>query len=157
MKFNDAVSGAVLLVLSLAIVAYAQTFPPMPGQRVGPSLYPTLAACGLGISAIILIVRGVRARVSVPWAALEAWAFEPRRLARLALVLAAMPFYLLASEPLGFVVTSFVILFVLMAAGSVKPWKALPIAAIATLGVDYMFGSILRVPLPRGIFETWWW
>ena len=48
MRVNDAVTGAVLLVLSLAVVWHVRSFPTIPGQPYGAALYPLLVGCGLG-------------------------------------------------------------------------------------------------------------
>ena len=34
-KFNDAIFGAVLLVLRIAVLVHVQSFPRIPGQNVG--------------------------------------------------------------------------------------------------------------------------
>ena len=40
MKLNDAVWGALLALLGAAIVVHVQSFPRIPGQNVGPALFP---------------------------------------------------------------------------------------------------------------------
>ena len=66
MKFNDAVSGLFLALLAAAVIAYSATLPSMPGQFVGPGLFPTLIGAGMLVGAMLLIVRGLRA--GRPWA-----------------------------------------------------------------------------------------
>ena len=47
MKLGDAASGLLSAMLGVAVVLHARTFPPMPGQPVGPSLFPILIGAGL--------------------------------------------------------------------------------------------------------------
>ena len=44
MKLNDAVVGLVLLALAAAVWVAVRDFPNIPGQNVGPALFPTLIA-----------------------------------------------------------------------------------------------------------------
>ena len=60
MKINDAVFGALLLVLGLAVLLHVQVFPKIPGQNVGPALFPGSIAAALVVCALLLIVSGVR-------------------------------------------------------------------------------------------------
>ena len=38
MKLNDAVFGAVLLLLGVVVLVHVQSFPPIPGQKYGPAI-----------------------------------------------------------------------------------------------------------------------
>jgi len=62
MRFNDAIFGGVLLLLGLVLLVHVQSFPQMPGQKVGPALFPGLIAAGLIVCALMLIVNGVASR-----------------------------------------------------------------------------------------------
>ena len=46
MRFNDAVSGAALLALAIAILFNISTYPAIPGQSVGPAVFPGLLEIG---------------------------------------------------------------------------------------------------------------
>ena len=48
MKISDAVFGAVFVLLGVVVVVHVQGFPRIPGQQVGPALFPGLVAAGLG-------------------------------------------------------------------------------------------------------------
>jgi putative tricarboxylic transport membrane protein len=149
MKFNDAISGLFLAVLAVAVIAYSRTLPAMPGQFVGPGLFPTLIGAGMLIGALLLIARGLGA--GRPWVKGESWARDPRRLAHLLLIVALILAYILFSEFLGFVVIAAAMLAALFAIGGVRARVGLPVALVATLAVDYAFQRMLRVPLPRGL------
>ena len=47
MRINDAVFGVVLLALGVAVFWHVQSFPKIPGQNVGPALFPGIVAVGL--------------------------------------------------------------------------------------------------------------
>ena len=47
MKFNDAVWGALFALLGAAILWHVQGFPRIPGQNVGPGLFPGVLAVAM--------------------------------------------------------------------------------------------------------------
>ena len=75
MKLNDAVWGALLIFFSAAVLTHVQSFPSIPGQKVGPALFPGLLAVGLAVCAVVLIVKGLAARAQggdrARWAELD--------------------------------------------------------------------------------------
>ncbi|RZI77597.1 MAG: tripartite tricarboxylate transporter TctB family protein [Variovorax sp.] len=157
MKINDAVFGLLLLVLGGAVLAVVQGYPKIPGQQVGPALFPGLIATGLCVCGALLLVAGLRARATVPWLRFDEWIRSPRHVLAFAVVLASVVFYMLASERLGFLVTSVVILSALMWVLRVRPARAVLIAVIATLVIHTLFYKLLRVPLPWGVLTPWAW
>ena len=80
MKINDAVFGVVLLALGVVVLWHVQSFPKIPGQNVGPALFPGSIAAGLIVCALLLIVSGLRSRPRVAW--LEATAVDALAAAR---------------------------------------------------------------------------
>src|SRR5438105_3573043 len=89
MKINDAIWGALLLLLSVAILIHIQSFPNIPGQKIGPSLFPGFIAVGLAACALALIATGLAARrgdgKQAAWIDGEPWMRSPRHIAALAL------------------------------------------------------------------------
>ncbi len=153
MRFNDAVVGTAFLLIAGAMIAMTFTFPPFPGQKYGPSLFPRIIGGGIIVFSVLLMLREWRAG-GRPLLVLDGWIRSPRRLASFALMLAAMVFYLLASEPLGFMPTAFLIQLGLFLWFGVRPIMALVVAIVMTIAVQYFFGSLMRVPLPRGILDS---
>jgi putative tricarboxylic transport membrane protein len=88
MKLNDAVWGALLILFSAAILVHVQGFPTIPGQKVGPALFPGLLAAGLAVCAVILIGKGIAARAAgherANWAQLDGWTRSRRNVVALA-------------------------------------------------------------------------
>ena len=157
MKLNDAVWGALLLLFSAVVLVHVQSFPTIPGQKVGPALFPGLIAVGLGICGLILVAKGIAARASggerVRWFELERWTQSRRRLLAFALVVGVNVFYIAFVDRLGFIPTGVVYLALLFAVFDVRPKWIVPLALVVTLCIHYAFYKLLRVPLPWGLLQ----
>jgi putative tricarboxylic transport membrane protein len=160
-KLNDAVWGALFLLLGVAILVHVQGFPGMPGQKVGPALFPGAIAGALCVCALILIVRGVATRAEngdgAAWLTADAWVRSPRHLLAFALVIGANVFYIALVDRLGFIPTGIIYLAALFLVFGVRVANALVIAVVATLVIHYAFYKLLRVPLPWGPLTKWAW
>jgi putative tricarboxylic transport membrane protein len=157
-RINDAVAGVVLILFGLAIVWHAQSFPDMPGQNYGPALFPTVIGVGFILCGAVLTLGGLRRRAVEPWLHLEPWAASRARLLDAASVIGGLLFYILLSDQLGFLITAMALLtFWLVRFRGGHLLSSLPIAAGATLVVDYAFRSMLLVPLPIGPFAILPW
>jgi putative tricarboxylic transport membrane protein len=161
MKLNDAVWGALFLLLGVVILIHVQSFPAMPGQKVGPALFPGVLAAGLSVCALLLIVRGVAARVKegarAPWFVADAWFGSPRLVLAFTLVVGVNVFYILVVDRLGFIPTGIIYLAALFAVFGVRLRNNLVIAVVVTLVIHYAFYKLLRVPLPWGMLVKWAW
>ena len=163
MKFNDAVWGGLLVLLAGTILVHVQGFPPIPGQKVGPGLFPGTIAVGLGVCGLLLIANGARARVARKegtqwqWLWLPPWLKSGRHLAAFLVLVAINVFYLLAATKLGFIITGFIYLLAFMWVLRVRLPRAIVIALVMTLVIHYMFYKLLRVPLPWGVLTPWAW
>ncbi len=157
MRINDAILGAVLLAFSLVVGLYARTFPAIPGQEYGASVFPTWISIALGLCSIVLIAGGMRQWAETGAVALEPWARSGHHLRTLAITIALVVFYILASTPLGFIPTAFIALAILFAVLGVKPLLVPVLAAGVTMVMHYGFYSLLRVPLPWGVLTPWAW
>ncbi|MEJ8838225.1 tripartite tricarboxylate transporter TctB family protein [Ramlibacter sp. AN1133] len=153
MKLNDAVFGVLLMLLGAAVLVGVQGYPKIPGQPVGPALFPGLIAAGLCIGGVLLIARGWRERAAHRWLAWDDWVRSPRHVLSLAVLLASVVFYILAAEKLGFLLTAPVILASLFLVLRVPPLRAVTIALVATLLIHFAFYKLLRVPLPWGVLK----
>lgn len=158
MKFHDLVLGAILLLLSVFLFVYARTLPPMPGQRYGADVFPILVASGLGLFSVLLMVRGWRARAPTDrWIVVTQWARDPYTRGNFILASFAIVVYVALDDYIGFVPLGIAILMTLFIRQSV-PWKrSAAIAVAATVAIQYLFGSLLRVPLPRGLLTDYMW
>ena len=157
MKFNDAVFGLLLLALGTVVLITVQSFPKIPGQQVGPALFPGLIAVGLGIGGLILLVRGWRERATVPWFVLEDWVRSGRHLLAFAVLIGSIVFYMVFSERLGFLLCSSIILTALFYALRVSLGRSALVAVVISLVIHFAFYKLLRVPLPWGVLKNYAW
>jgi putative tricarboxylic transport membrane protein len=150
MRLHDTLLGALLVVLAAALFAYTFTFPDMPGQRYGPALFPRLIALGIIACGLVIALRG--RRLGGPWLALS----EPLQRLQGWMSFLAMPlaivFYLLVAERLGFLPTAAIVVAALCAWLGARLWVAVLTGVLTALVVQWFFGSLMRVPLPRGWF-----
>jgi putative tricarboxylic transport membrane protein len=155
MKINDAVFGALLVILGGAVLWHVQSFPKIPGQQVGPALFPGLISAGLVVAGALLCVSGVRARrTGEAWFTVADWMGSRGHFTAFAAVLLGGIAYVWLAEPIGFLLVAPVLLFVWMLVLGVKPPRAALIAAIGTLAIWYVFYKLLRVPLPWGLLKN---
>jgi len=157
MKINDAVFGLLLMVLGAVVLGVVQGYPRIPGQQVGPALFPGLIAAGLCVGGALLLLRGWRERKAVPWFTGGDWMRSPRHLVAFAVLIGSIVFYMLVSQALGFVITSTLILSLLFYVLKVGPLKSLTVALLASLVIHLMFYKLLRVPLPWGLLQPYAW
>jgi putative tricarboxylic transport membrane protein len=153
MKLNDAVFGLLLLILGAAVLVAVQDYPKIPGQPVGPALFPGLIAAGLCIAGVLLVAKGLRQRAVQAWVQWDDWVRSPRHVLAFAVLIGSILFYILAADQLGFLPTASLILIALFLVLRVPLQKAVPIAIVATLLVHFAFYKLLRVPLPWGVLQ----
>ena len=153
MKINDAVFGALLLVLGLAVLLHVQSFPKIPGQNVGPALFPGSVAGALVICALLLIVSGVRSRPQNAWFEGPPWMRSPRHAGAFVAVVGSTIAYIVLANAVGFLIIAPLALFAMFIAFGVRRRTAVIVAFVGTLVIWYAFYKLLRVPLPWGVLE----
>lgn len=157
MKVNDAVIGVALAALGGAVLVSMRGFPKIPGQSVGPALFPGLIAAGLCVAGLLLVVRGVRERASAPWVVWDEWVRSPRHVLAFAVLLGSIVFYIAAAGWLGFLPTAVIILTAMFSVLRVPLARALLVAVVAALVIHFAFYKLLRVPLPWGLLTPYAW
>lgn len=159
MKVSDAISGAVFIALAGAIFWFTKDFRQMPGQDYGAGFFPRLIAVFMAGLGLILVVQGLRARISVPWVEFGDWLRSPRHIGNAVVVIAVLIFYIQVSDRLGFLITGFVALCVLLLwlRGPAHWLSSLVISGLCVVGLQAFFGHVLRVPLPWGVLQGWEW
>jgi len=161
MRLPDQVTGLFLVGLGVAAAYGGWLLPPVPGQPVGPNVFPLvigsgLALCGLAITfgightfeeeEEIIPLEGGQARP--PTGKL----YSLRALLPPALLL----FYVAVADKLGFIITAALIVYITSSALGAR-WKlALPLAALAPIAIHLIFSKLLRVPLPAGLLPMPW-
>ena len=155
MRVNDAVVGACLIALAIAILVHIQGYPLIPGQKYGPALFPGVIAAGLIACGLLLVRRGVRA--GQPLVALAGWMRNPSLVTNFLAICAVLVFYIAFAGTLGFIPTAAACLVALFLKLRVRPLPAIVVAILATLVIHTLFYKLLRVPLPWGVLEPVLW
>jgi putative tricarboxylic transport membrane protein len=155
MKFNDAVVGACLITLAIAILVHIQAYPLIPGQQYGPALFPGVLSVGLIACGLLLVRRGVRA--GLPLVAVADWVRNPSLVTNFLAICAVLGFYIAAAGTLGFIPTAVICLLALFLKLRVRVVPAVVVAIVATLMIHTLFYKLLRVPLPWGVLEPVLW
>ncbi len=151
MKINDAIFGAVFLLLGLAVVVHVQAFPKIPGQQVGPALFPGTVASLLAICGVLLIVSGIRKRKEEPWYETAEWMRSGRHAIAFLAIVAGIVAYVLLAERVGFLIVAPVLLWFWFTVLGVRRLTAVVVAIVVALVIWYAFYKLLRVPLPWGV------
>lgn len=151
MQLSDRLAGVLILAFGLSIAGYAlATFPSIPGQQVGPWLFPAVIGCGFALFGAILTLTGLRIERG-PLYAMDEWVRHPRLRRNFAVVVGALVFYAVVVDRLGFFITAILFLAALFLAFGVARRRILPLAILVTLAIHYGFYTLLRVPLPWGV------
>ena len=148
MRFNDALIGIGMIIFGLVVVIHVQSFPRM-GDMPGPSLFPTVLGVLLMIAGAVQIPGGIKSRAPLVTILPELTA---RGIFNIAAIILGVFFYIYASEALGFLVTSFCIMFTMMLILKAKPLPSALVSAITVLCAYLIFNKMLMVPLPLGLF-----
>lgn len=172
MKVSDRLTGAMLVGLGVASYWGGSRLPQIPGQQIGPNVFPmvigaALVACG------VLIILGIgrtfeeeeKIVTSATGDVADGDTLEKAQ-GRLATFLrggwkvlvppAALFFYYFASEKLGFWITASLMVFTLAWSQGAKLKWALGLAVVAPALVHLVFYKLLRVPLPPGLLKLPW-
>ena len=151
MKINDAIFGALLLVLGLTVLVHVQSFPKIPGQNVGPGLFPGLVASVLIACSVSLIVTSLRSRPQVAWVEFLQWVRSPRHAGAFLAIVASAIAYIALADTVGFLIIAPLMLFAMFIAFGVRATTSAVVAIAGTLLIWYAFYKLLRVPLPWGV------
>ena len=139
----DRFGGLVLAALALFTLWENRKWPLGSLKNPGPGYVPMLLALLLLGFAILIIVFGGRSgRLSD-----AGW----REWRHAVAILAVCAFMALALERLGYRITIFAALAVLLGAIERQSWLKTAVFSAAFAGLSfYLFATVLRVPLPRG-------
>ncbi|MFW7342115.1 tripartite tricarboxylate transporter TctB family protein [Pollutimonas sp. H1-120] len=157
MKISNLLAGLLIGLAGIAIIWYAQTLPLMPGQDVGPGMFPTLIGAGLVICAVLLARRDLRAPARSPWLSFPPEFRHARTLAGFLLVPTSLILYVWFSESLGFIPAAFLLQLALYLVFRVRLRTAIPVAIAGALVIHFLFYKLLEVPLPWGILDSIAW
>lgn len=172
MKVSDKITGAMLVGLGLAAYSGGSRLPPVPGQQVGPDVFPMVIGASLMVCGVLIILGVGRTFeeeeelvTSAEGDVAKAGVVEPERGFvdgflhggwKVLVPPAALFFYYFASERLGFWITAALMVFGLAWSQGAKLKWALALAIVAPALVHLVFYKLLRVPLPPGLLKFPW-
>jgi putative tricarboxylic transport membrane protein len=154
-KLNDAVWGALVLLLGITILVAIRNFPTIPGQQYGPALFPGVVGVAFIVCGAALVYKHLAApsQARAPWVAWDDWVHSPRHVVAFAVVVAVNVLYIAVVDRVGFVLTAIAYLGALFAVFRVRARWVVPLAVAVTLIIHYAFYKLLRVPLPWGLLQ----
>ena len=162
MRLPDRVTGLFLVGLGAAAAYGGWQLPPVPGQPVGPNVFPLVIGTGLALCGLA-IAFGIghsfeEEEELIPVEGGQPTPPPPGKLYGLRALLppALLLFYVVAADRLGFIITAALIVFATSTALGAR-WKlSLPLAVLAPIGIHLIFSKLLRVPLPAGLLPMPW-
>jgi hypothetical protein len=158
-KLNqDHIIGTVCIILAVVILVTTRSFPKATtgaSDLSGPSFYPNLLAYVFLICGIYEIIGGFRKRegrnqlvLTHFWGSIT----KPGPL-NILLTIALILFFIFFMETLGFIVCSYVMLFVLMGRFGVPLFKNIVYSAIFVVLLNVIFAKIFTIYLPSGVLD----
>ncbi|KQW18511.1 tripartite tricarboxylate transporter TctB [Afipia sp. Root123D2] len=164
MRLSDKVTGLFIAGLGCAAAYGGSLLPPVPGQEVGPNVFPMviglgLAACGTMIA--LGIGHKFEEDAEAELLAIEGPPPEPETKSpfaglRVLIPPALLVFYVLAVDRLGFLLTAAIMAFTIAKTLGARLQLAIPVALLAPIGGYLIFAKLLRVPLPDGFLPMPW-
>ncbi len=165
MRLSNKITGTFLVVLGAAAAYGGSRLPPVPGQQVGPNVFPMVVGIGLVLCGA-MIAFGVGQRFEeeaeaelaahtnheVVAAAHTSALWQTRVLIPPALLL----FYVFSVERIGFILTAAIMVLILAMALGARLKLAIPLALLAPIAVHLIFAKLLRVPLAPGLLPMPW-
>ena len=154
MQTSDRIAGGALALLGAAAAWGGSRLPNVPGQDVGPAVFPMLIGGGLVLCGV-LIALGIGQGFEAPE---PADAPPPPSFPWLRVLVppGLLVFYVLAVERLGFLLTAALMVFATALALGARPRLAVILALAAPPLVHLAFGKLLSVPLPAGLIAAPW-
>jgi putative tricarboxylic transport membrane protein len=165
MQLSDRITGGVIAALGACAAYSGSLLPPVPGQDVGPNVFPVVVGLGLVLCGALVVLGigqsfeeeaqadfiehgGQAPTVSTeehPWFGLRAL-IPP----------AVLFFYAFSVDTLGFVPTAAAVIFIAATALGARLKLAIPLALLGPVVVHLIFYKLLRVPLPDGLLSMPW-
>jgi putative tricarboxylic transport membrane protein len=163
MRLPDRATGLFLVGLGSLAAYGGWLLPPVPGQPVGPNVFPLVIGIGLAICGL-MIAFGIghsfeEEEELVPLESGQEAAVAKRGKVyglRALLPPALLIFYVVAVERLGFILTAGLIVLITSTALGARLKLAIPLAILAPIGIHLIFYKLLRVPLPVGLIPMPW-
>jgi len=165
-RFSDIYSSILFLILSVFIYIFSLKIKVSTVSSVGPDILPKTVAIGIGLLAIIQLIKSVtkyrreqvlnespeKEMTLEANTSTESPVSYKTLLATIALVIG----YIIFMEKLGFLITNFIYLVLQIYLLSDKNKKKVPlyilISAVVSFSIYYLFRNVFYLLLPSGVF-----
>jgi len=162
MRLSDRYTGLFLVGLGSLSAYGGWLLPPVPGQPVGPNVFPLVIGTGLAICGL-MIAFGIghsfeEEEELIPLEPGQQIVVRSRFVEGIRALLppALLLFYVLAVDRLGFIITAGLIVLATSTALGARLKLAIPLMLLAPVGIHLIFAKMLRVPLPAGLLPMPW-
>ena len=152
MDKKDRISSIFWLIISILILKESWVLPFGTLSRPKPGFFPLIIGIVLGLLSLILFVKSWLGKKESG----EDFRFFPERggWMKIGLTLGTMFVFYLIFESLGFLLTSFFLILVLIRFVEPHKWSySLEIAVLISFGCFFLFKVLLKSDLPMGILE----
>lgn len=149
----DKLIGLVFVLLGAGSLVLIQLTVEKPdlGLTLSPRFFPNLAAIGLLVFGLVLGIQSSRKerRFLTP-GAIGMDRIQRRRVLLLIIITIS---YVLLLQPLGFIISTLLVLMLSMLTLGERNWKIISIASVLyTVACYFFFTKAFRIPFPSGIF-----
>jgi putative tricarboxylic transport membrane protein len=150
MEQRDRISSLVFLVFSFLVCVGSYRLPVGIGiwHEPGPGFFPFWAGMIMGVLSFLAYLKALRTKGADigPWYSRERWK-------KVLLILVILVAYAFVLEKLGFVVSTFLLLFVLFKVVEDQRWWLAVGGSLAVAIVSYgIFDRWLKLQLPKGFW-----
>lgn len=149
MKINDRIIGGIAILGGVSIIATTFGFREIPGQMFGSAFFPRILGSALIIIGATQAITGANGK---PLTVSEI--LKGRSGFQVLAALIAVVLWVLISPLLGFILTTSSLIAGLAILANGRFWPSVLIGIVMSFILFFVFGKLLRVPLPYGIIES---
>ena len=153
MKVHDVVVGGVVLGLGTYVAATGHSLTPPRHLAYGPGFFPMLIGIGMMAVGALICVRAAWALRGAALTTAPEWMRSGRAALKFWIIPAAIVFYIVAVDPLGFLATATILLATIFVVNGVSVRRGVPLALALSVVINLVFASLLHVPLSWGVLE----
>jgi putative tricarboxylic transport membrane protein len=167
MRLSDRATGLFTFALGAAAAYAGSRLPPVPGQQIGPNVFPLVIGIGLCLCGLMIAFgighhfeeeaeADLAAHSNLPTEGEIEASHRPFHGLRALLPPALLVLYAVVVETLGFYPTAAGIILIAALAFGARLRLAVPLALLAPIVLHLVFYKLLRVPLPAGLVPMPW-
>lgn len=153
MKFDDSISGLLIICFGSMVIFFAQQLPTLQFIDYGPGFFPTLIGIVLVICGLSVLAKRIvssQGKIAT-WVRIDSDQGVWKSLLTIGFVIAVILFYIFTVKILGFLVTMPLVLFSLLFYFHRRLGRDLGIAVIGSIAFHSFFYQLMSVQLPWGL------